>query len=337
MSNVNVRKMMVGAGVIASLFAGGAHAELLDLTGQGYYTYGNTNSYSLPILAYQYDLQNGGGTGPGNPYYVVSTPGAIQDLVVIYTGSSGQGVTTNTAGFEDAYQTPSGSTAPFATTTNASMVAPTGTESKGIATIYSTTWDANVSSLVSFLGGGDPLFLFNNNDTNQDQHLAIWAKLWLTGPDGGDLGTDPDVYNNRYLYLSNTNAVYGQGGIPLGDATTYNPGNVNPAVNPLTGQTDYVLSGGNICVSKTNGAVVDLAECSGANKNNFDLINHNLGANQAAYAGSLPLLNQWLAALKASGEDLSLYSLHMQLNLGCDSAWTLNNQGNCSVGGVGID
>ena len=41
-----------------------------------YVTYGDGNSYSLPVNAVLYDAINGGGTGPGNPQYVVSTPGA---------------------------------------------------------------------------------------------------------------------------------------------------------------------------------------------------------------------------------------------------------------------
>jgi len=36
-----------------------------------YVTYGDGNSYALPINALLYDAINGGGTGPGNPQYVV--------------------------------------------------------------------------------------------------------------------------------------------------------------------------------------------------------------------------------------------------------------------------
>lgn len=363
MTTNNIKKLAIGAGLIASVFGSAVQAEVLDLTGQGYYTYGNTNSYSLPILAYQYALDpaNNTGTGPGNPYYVVSTPGAIKDLVVIYTGSDGAGVTTNTEGFENAYGSPSGSSPIFASTNNyptntgpTNMVAPTGT--KDIATTYSTTWDANVASLTTFLDGGNPLFLFNNNDTNKDQNLAIWAKVWITGPDGADAGTDPDIYNNRFLYLSNTgcsaysaigvclaytaNAPFGAGGIPLGDATLYNPGDVQPGFYPSGTDpqtTDYVMSGGNICVLKVTGAVVPLANCSGANKSDYELINHNLGANQAAYAGSLPLLNTWLAALIASDANLNNYSLHLELNLGCASALGIDRQGDCRLADYPID
>lgn len=335
MKTANFKKLAVALGVASALFGGSAQAGLLDLSGQGYYTYGNTNSYSLPILAYQYDIANGGGTGPGNPYYIDSTPGAIKDLVVIYTGSSGTGVTTNVSGFEDAFQTPSGSAPIFATTLGTGVVAPDATTNttvlKGIQTMYTTTWDASLAAMKGFLDGGNPLFLFNNNETNTDQHLAIWAKVWLTGPDGS-------VFNGRYLYLSNAATFYGAGGVPLGDATIYNPGNVQPNFY-LNGTTDYVLSGGDLCVAKSNGAVVDMSNCTGADKSNYDVINHNLGANQVAYVGDLPLLDSWLAALFGDGSvDLSKYSMHLQLNLGCDTNWLpTDRQGNCSVDNFAID
>lgn len=301
-------------GIASLLLVGSAQAALLDLTGQGYLTYGNTNSYSLPILAYQYDLANGGGTGPGNPYYVASTPGQIQDLVVIYTGSNGTGVTTNVQGFEDAYGTPSGNSPVFATTVGTGVIPPdeTATATKGITTTYTTTWDASLTALQTFLAGGDPIFLFNNNETNTDQHLAIWAKLWITDGSGA-------TYENRYLYLSNTMEPYGAGGIPMGDATLYNPGNLAGPQGESLAASDYVLSGGGVQVCSSTGNIPTLAvPCPPGDT--LETINHNLGANQAAYAGMLPLLNTWLDTLFA-GPNLGDYSLHLQLNLGCDPAF----------------
>ena len=70
--------------------------------------YGDFYTYSLPIPAWRYSLQFGGGVGPGNPYYVDSTPGSIKDDVVIATGANGVPVNTNVAGMNDAYQTPNG-------------------------------------------------------------------------------------------------------------------------------------------------------------------------------------------------------------------------------------
>lgn len=283
-------------------------AAPLDLSTEGYVTYGNTNVYSLPLSARDYDAANGGGTGPGNPYYVESTPGAIKDLVVIYTGSSGDGVTTNTAGFDDAYQTPNG-TIPYASIDGATgVVAPT--PKVGITNNDTNTWDANLTSLKSFLTVdglvGDALFLFNNNEVKSEQglneSLAIWAKLWIT-----------DAANNlygRYLYLSNMDGAYGSGGTFNGDATLYDPGDVLPSATNSLASTDYVLSGGDV-----------------------EGVDHNLGANQVAYAADVPLLNQWLTALFVlNGETLGGYTLHLDLKLGCDpaGAWA-------SCTGVDID
>jgi hypothetical protein len=288
-----------------------------DLSSAGYYTFGNMNSYALPIVAGVYDSIYGGGTGPGNPYYVASGPGQIKDLVVIYTGASGTDVTTNVAGFDNAYQTPNGSSPTFASISGAVNVGFPG-DKTGIVNNTANTWDANLLALKGFLGGGAPVFLFNNNDTNKDPNLAIWAKLWLTN------GSN-DVYNNRYLYLSNNGAVYGQGGVPFGDASLYNPGDVGPSVDPVTGKTDFVQSGSTICVN----AAWIVQACDGTEAHTLQL---NLGANQAAYAGMVPVLDDWLSTLFTLDDAaLGQYTLHLDLELGCAAGW--NDQ--CS--GIKID
>jgi hypothetical protein len=314
-----LNKIVLAVGLTGAVMAGSSQAVQLTLPANSWYTYGNTNSYSLPVLAYLNDLANGGGVGPGSPYYVNSTPGNIKDLVVIYTGANGSDVQTNgnaTSGIEDAFRTPGGSAPIFASTlTGVGVDAPLNTATKDIATKYDGTWDMNVLSLKTFLDGGNPLFMFNNNDTKADEHLAIWAKLWIT--DGNS-----DVYNGRYLYLSNGNQPYGMGGVPAGDATLYNPGGVN-GVQPSAGNpaaTDYVLSGGDVCMNGAN--LLHLGSCTNADPASSKSIDHNLGANQVAYAGDLPLLNDWLSSLFGLGDSaLTKYSLHVQLNLGCDPQW----------------
>ena len=285
--------------LISLLLPAVAVAAGLDLSGQSYMTYGNVNSYSLPIAAQYYSWANGGSVGPGNPYYVDSTPGSIKDQVVIYTGADGKPVTTNVAGFDDAFGAPNG-TKTYASIAGAVNVSDPGNKA-GIANNDANTWDASLLAMKSFLAGGTPLFLFNNNDTNEDQNLAIWAKLWIT--DGS--GSLVSASGHDYLYLSNGGLAYGSGGALLGDATTYNPGNI---VTPTAGflATDYVLSGGKVVVSDGS---------------NTETINHNLGANQAAYAGDVPLLNLLLADLFALNDDvLDGYTLHLDVKLGCVSA-----------------
>lgn len=296
----------------ASLLVGAsAHAAPIDLSGLGYFTYGNVNSYSLPILAKQYAFANGGGSGPGNPYYVASSPGAIQDLVVIYTGANGTDVTTNAAGFDDAYGAPNGQVGYASISGSVGMTDPG--DKAGIANNNTNTWDANLLAMKGFLNGGNPLFMFNNNDTNADQNLAIWGKLWITDSANSLYG--------RYLYLSNQGQIYGQGGTALGDASAYNPGNVGPVVN-ANGTTDYVLSGGDLCVDAA-GTLVHAGACVGGDPAGTSTINHNLGANQVAYMGDIPLLNGYLSSLFGLGDAaLGGYTFHMDLKLGCDPTAT---------------
>ena len=287
------KKLALATALVAPLMAS---AAALNLGPLGYYTYGNTNVYSMPLSAIDYAKATGTGAGPGNPYYIDSTPGSIKDLVVIYTGADGKPVTTNTAGFDDAYGAPNG-TVPYASIDGAiGMDAPT--PKAGIVNNLANTWDASLLAMKSFLTDGttvnNALFLFNNNDTNEDQNLAIWAKLWITD-------STNSVYNGRYLYLSNEGAAYGFGGELLGNAKDYNPGNVLPTVNSF-GSTDYVLSGGSV-----------------------QGVNHNLGANQVAYVGDVPLLNDWFKTLFSSSDDvLGGYTLHLDLKLGCapGTGWT---------------
>lgn len=288
----------------------------------GYFTYGNANIYSLPVNNYVYDYYFGGGTGPGSPYYVNSTPGAIKDTVVIYTGSSGQGVTTNEPKFENAYQPPNGSQPTYADTSPVNMILPSAKAdpAENPTTMFTNTWDADIGALKTFLDGGLATFLFNNNDTNTDQNLAFWAKLWITDPGGSLFDFNGGVAVQNYLYANRFPiAPYGTPGIPApgGDPTLVLPQNLNPVVNAV-GTTDYILSGGNVCMGSTNNlpdGPPTIVPCDGSGGTVFKTINHNLGANQVAYAAQFPLLDAALGSLGAG------YTLHIDLRLGCDPAW----------------
>jgi hypothetical protein len=263
-----MKKLLVSAALACAL-PWMAHAAPIDLTGKGYFTYGNVNSYSLPLAGIS----------------VPSGPGQIADTVIIYTGANGGPMNTNVAGFDDVYGTPNGVQTQFASIDGAIGVVDPGNKA-GIANNDANTWDANLVALKGFLAGANPLFMFNNNDTNEDFNLAVWAKVWIT--DGNN-----DLYG-RYLYLSNEGAAYGAGGTPLGNAFTYNPGDVQPTTG--FGSTDYVRSGDELFGEK-----------------------HNIGADHAAYAADVPLLNQWLGSLFALSDGaLGQYTLHLDLKMGCD-------------------
>ena len=209
--------------------------------------YGDFYSYSLPVLQYQY---------PDKDYSVKSTPGAIKDGIVIYTGASGVPLNTNFPGMDNAYPTPSGTYTTFSTGA-VTDPAPTG-ESWDTA----ATWDTTLSALDDYLDGNGLYFFFNHNEDNgaENQDLYAWGRASIVDVDGS-LSTLYFDFNNDASspgsYLSN--------GSP-----------------PVEG--DYVLAPGEFIIGT-------------------ETINHNLGANQAAYAIFSPEINEGLAGWMDEGYD----------------------------------
>jgi hypothetical protein len=305
--------LLAGISLACAGTANQAFASSFSLPSTGYVQYGDAQSYALPLLAYFYDQANGGGVGPGNPYYVDSTPGAIKDLIVVATGTTSKPAITNFPGMDNAYPTPSGvSGSNFFST--ATVADPGGAgEFTGD---QANTWDATVASLKTFLAGEDMIFFFNNNQVNSGgtalQSLAIWAQITLTDPDGIIIGTY-DFTNMGGKYAPVTE---GGGGVFNGDVTTYTSTGAGPGGN-TNASTDYVLSGGALCLTNL-GAV---KSCSGSTllpgESIVQNFNMNLGANQAAYAVISPELNAQLANLSG---DLTKYTMHIDLRMGCDPA-----------------
>lgn len=275
------KTLVAAAAVLAFAMPLSTPAEAIDLPTTDYFQYGDFYSYSLPILAYYYDQQFGGGVGPGNPYYVTSTPGAIKDLIVIATGASGGPVNTNFDGMNDAYPTPNSSGIP--TFSTESTPNPDNNPIPG----YDETWNSTLDAFTLFLGGTNPVFFFNNNQENSggaaNQTLWAWGQVTLRDTDTGA----PNIY---FDFTNNG----GAGPIAEGDAANYNsPGAPNTTALPGAPGTwpdfeDYVLSGGQVILPiGPNGELVTF--------------NHNLGANQAAYAIISPELNAFLAAWQLGG------------------------------------
>lgn len=292
------------AGALAIAFAGWlpASAPALDLSGASWVTYGDGNSYALQVEGTRI-----GQTGPGSIYYVNSTPGAIKDLIVVATGASGAEVTTNVAGLDNALSTPSG---------------------KSGSNWFSGVWNGNLAAFTGALTVNGtfqtPIFFFNNNQTKSgatvDQNLAIWVQVTLTGA-----GQAPIVYdflnrNSPFLVPSPYRLfTEGGGGVFEGDPALYTHG-VGP-VPPVAGtnaSTDYVLSGGAVCLS-TGGPVPVGAPVSCTYPFVSAPIDNNLGANQAAYAVIAPELDAFLAAW-VGGAFQGYTDIHIDLRMGCDPA-----------------
>ena len=288
---------IVGAGM-----AGPAHA-VLDLTGASYVTYGDANSYALQV--------NGviaGSTGPGSPFYVNSSPGAIQDLIVVATGAGGVNVNTNVAGMDNALSTPNAGSNFFA----------------GI-------WNSTLAAFTGALGAFNPIFFFNNNQVNSgastNQNVAVWAQVSLTGAG----------QTTRFFDFTNRNSPYrlfteGGGGVFNGNVGAYTSAGLGPIAGTNL-RTDYVLSGGAICLSTAvsiAGPIGTPVSCTGSVPHG-SAINNNLGANQAAYAIDVPELNAFLTSYRAGS--LTLFTdIHVNLRFGCDPATNATSGGTAGVG-----
>jgi len=295
-------QLLAVAAALAAGAAGNAQAAL-DLTGADHVTFGDANSYALQV-----EGVIAGDTGPGSAYYVNSTPGAIKDLIVVATGASGGLVNTNVAGMDNALSTPSGVSG---------------------SNFFSGIWNSTLAAFTGFLAGENPLFFFNNNQVNSgaatNQNVAVWAQVSLTGTGA----------NTRYFTFSNLGSSYalfteGGGGIFNGTAGTGAFGGINVAASALPGPlagtnaaTDYVLSGGPICLTAADIPV----SCSSPGAVTGP-INNNLGANQAAYALDSPALNDFLADW--IGGSFSDYTdIHVNLRFGCDPATGTAGVGDC--------
>lgn len=340
MGYINVRKLCALPALV--LFAPMANALDFIADDIPYVQYGDGHSYSLPISQLIDEQTLGGSTGPGSDYYVASSPGQIDDLIVLGTGASGQPVTTNFEGMDGAYATPNSSGENFFSTPEATD--PDDNNDNSIVHDYEQTWDASLSAMQTFLDGEEILFFFNNNQEKSEgtasESLAVWAQVWITVEgEGGDpddpsddviVGVVYEITNDGYTNTGqNPYALVSEGGggaISLlgGDATLYDSGITDPLnTNPegaLDGSTtDYILSGGAICLDTDLGYLPVSCANAAADEGPID---HNLGANEVAYAISLPELNLQLAGLFGSltDEELSAYTLHVDFRFGCDPA-----------------
>jgi hypothetical protein len=245
-------------------------------------------------------------------YNVQSSPGQIQDDVVLATGAGGTGVNTNPAGMDPAYQMPSGTGgAPFSTTAN-------GTLYQNTAPINPGVWTTSVAAMNSFLAGHQLAFYFNLNQENAGsnptnigpptagspngtpapaQDLLGWARVTLSG------GPNAPV---SYYLTSPSAASFFLPGVPLPGGVTgpldngpvANPASASfsPPPNPLTGglgDTRWSYAPGAVTVDKTTGNLLHFGPPQPGDTN-YAVVNQNLGANQASFAFFSPDLNTQL-------------------------------------------
>lgn len=333
---MKIQKLIIAA-LVTSAYGLPAIAETVDLTSLGYVQYGDAQSYSMPIANYQYGFNTNNG-----PFAISSTPGQIQNLIVVATGAEGTQVTTNFQGMDNAYSTPSGKSGSTWFTTNPT----TSRGQEGTINHNSdTTWDASLASMKTFLGSQQMAIFFNNNQINSGgsafQSLAAYAQVWITDAAGKLFGSVYD-FINKSIYPDTTTlktgtfniVTEGGGGTFMGDVTKYTNLGTAPTdpTGTLHGTTDWVLSGGSICVMTGPGIVAPVPVSCGtaltpeqvtAGFKLSSAIDHNLGADHVAYTLLFPELNALMASLFANNAlDLSLYTLHADVRMGCMDANT---------------
>lgn len=225
---------------------------------------------------------------------VASSPGQISGGVVVYTGSNGAPVTTNFVGMDNAFSSVTGACPPncsFSTTTagDPGQIAP-------FVGDQATTWDSTLAAFLTFLNGESPLFFFNQNDTNNGGSLPTCGAVSQQDVCVYGLITLVDLQNSA------NNLTF-----ELQGPTTLFSGGETPTDGIANLPADFVLARGAVCLDSAGNQVA----CDG----NQDIgpINHNLGADHAAYVGFADGLN---AALATCAVSCPWDSISIRLDLG---------------------
>ncbi|HQO28140.1 MAG TPA: PEP-CTERM sorting domain-containing protein [Accumulibacter sp.] len=318
------KRVLIGA--IAALGAPLAGAATIDLSGAAYVTYGDANSYSLPIAN---QIACGSPSSTSCQYYVSGNPPANSVTILEQTGQANNGSQYIDNGFQPALNQ-------LFFTTN-----PTNETNPTFAGDQNNTWDATLAGLNSKLDltANDMVFFFVNNEPNSQgaltQTLAVWARITLTQISTGstvgmwEMTNDTRTSAQRLIGSPTYPApTYGGGGVVNGDVTTYTSEGNAPQI------TDFVRAGGQVCLNASNQVV----DCSSASA--VTTINHNLGVNQVPYAVVVPELDQAIRGI--SSNDWSDYVMHVDLRYGCVTPpYTITGNGGnatCSDGtGVSQD
>lgn len=306
-------------------------------------SFGDALAYSLPILGLD----------------VPSTPGQIDDCIVIATGSSGGPVTTNFSGMNNAFATPSGATGPSwfqmgaISPSSTSFLDPGGS---GTFANQPNTWDTSLTALKTFLSTANgvqaPVFYFNHNEQNSgsavSQNVAVWAQLKIWNSATGTA---------QYFYATSTFGLPGleNFGLP-GDQTALFTGpqsaancnypattNCSPPLFPTgaisnSGPTGnlasfMINSQGQVCLNGPVGVGVPIpCELSPGVPNPAVVatVNENLGADHAANAVLFPELNAILAAIFGGSNPNGYDTLSIDFRMGCNAA--LQPGGICPLG-----
>jgi hypothetical protein len=286
--------------------------------------FGDFNVFSLPVL------NNLAGAGsvpkPGDPYFVSSTYGKIQNNTILGI-NNGQSTTTGNppATTDGSYNTPSPNNTTNETFSTFTKPDPSG----GPAIGDKQSWDTSIPALLALTGGTPLVTFFAFNETGKGTgllttDLLIWARATVYDYDG-----QGNVLNQKSFYLS-------------GDGTTDVPDvNALPAANALNfGPWVYVHAGS--CVDSTTKAFIGFPGTDGKCPTGQEVANqNNLGQNAAAFMIDSPTLD---AALTSGAYDVLSIDWQMAyINGGGETAWfqttatpPLPEPGTLALGGLGL-
>lgn len=277
------------AGAVMALAAGrDVSAATIDLTGKGWVTYGDANSYSLPLSGLE----------------VMSGPGQIDLYTKLGLNPNGQ-LDNAQAGMDDAFKTPTAD--PISGFRMSSGNEPGGANPEG-GWDRPGWWDSTLGALNAKLDlvTNSIVFFFANNETGGagTDNLAAWARVELTQISTGTLIGRYDMTNDP---THGGTVGYGPpptgGGVILGSPTAYTSTGAAPYVS------DFLMSGGKVCVNAL-GVIVDCADPTAVAS-----AEHNLGGDRTAYAVVVPELDAEIA--KLVGSNLNDYAIHVDYRLGC--------------------
>lgn len=287
-----MKHLIVTAAFLAAtaLASGASAAPVYPVPQEGVtsLTFGDFTVYSLAYLNYRAT-----GSATSGPFEVQSTPGQIQDLIVVATGANGNPVNTNFDGMDNAFATPNANGGAAA----GNFVMNSANEPGQVSSFAGDnagTWDTTVGALRDFL---------TVDGTVQD--FVLYFNLNESNNAGSVLARSQDLLAFATVTIGGVTFDFSGGLFP---GTTYGaPYDFDGAGgDPAVSNAAYVH--GEICVDSVTRDLLALGPCSG--QPNGVNVNQNLGADRAAFAVTSAALSDLIRS--ASAETI----LSIDLNLG---------------------
>lgn len=293
--NSITRIKLIGVSIAALALSAGAQATVLQLAPINSFTTTTYNGFQIQSL----DLNEKCSSAldprciPSGPYPVQSAPGLINDQAVVLTGNNGVPMNNITSPFstgtavDNPFITPDGAITTFETST--------ATEPGGTFTGDQIgSWEVSIAALLTYLGGHDLVFLFDNNQqgTGFNQSLFIWGQVSIINTGGA-----------------------------VQDCVEFSLGSGCGSTTPLTSL--YVPAIGNYCVSTADGSAyaVGTAVNQGSCVAGDYFVNDNLSTSNAEYAVFSSYLNDHLQEWADQGYLLSINMKYFGNNAGAEQLW----------------